>query len=151
MRFATMSIIGAFVAAVFVMSMWPGDARFGAPSHSIAQQEQDPFGTSGKTEVPQPKPKLTKKYKTDWDQKLRTTLSSVCDFDYDETAFIEVMENLQNDFKINVLLDQSAKDDSLTSDTPVTFSANGLNVGKALKLLLLPCLLYTSPSPRDRG
>ena len=40
MRFATLSVAGLFLGAVFVMSMWPADARFGTPSHSIAQVDE---------------------------------------------------------------------------------------------------------------
>lgn len=154
MRFATLSIIGAFVAAVFMMSMWPSDARFGAPANSIAQQE-DPFGAGGgpvggnqKAENPfgspdvKPEAKPTtpakRQKKVDWNKKIRDALSSQWNPDYEEIAFTEVMDELQERYKINVLLDQSARDDALSEDTPVTFKVTGITLDKALALMLRP-------------
>ena len=155
MRFATFSIIGAFVAAVFMMSMWPGDARFGAPANSIAQQEDpfgngggadnntNPFGNSGAqesdTKTNENKTKIKKrKRKTDWNKRIQTMLTSDWIVDYDETSFAEVMDELAEEFQINVLLDESASDDSLSPDTLVTLRLEGITVDKALRILLAP-------------
>ena len=39
MRFVTFSIAGSFLAAILLMALWPSESRFGAPSHSVAQDK----------------------------------------------------------------------------------------------------------------
>jgi hypothetical protein len=46
------------------------------------------------------------------------------------------MQQLQADFGINVVLDQTARDDSLTEDEPITFKVSGISLENALKLML---------------
>ncbi len=46
------------------------------------------------------------------------------------------MENLQEAFGINVVLDQTARDDSLTEDEPITFKVTEIPLENALKLML---------------
>ena len=63
-------------------------------------------------------------------------LNEPFDAEYDETPFYEVMDELQDNYKNNVLLDQSAKDDSLTEDDPITFKVTGIRLKNALRLML---------------
>ncbi len=67
---------------------------------------------------------------------LEQILNEPFDAKYDETPFYEVMDELQDNYKINVLLDQSAKDDSLTEDDPITFEVTGIRLKNALRLML---------------
>ncbi len=70
------------------------------------------------------------------DEKILRALNEPFDAEYDETPFIEVMDELRDNYKINVVLDQSAKDDSLTEDEPVTFKVTGIRLKNALRLML---------------
>ena len=55
---------------------------------------------------------------------------------YDETPFIEIMDELRDEYQIDVFLDISAKDDSLTEDDPITFQVNGVRLKNALNVML---------------
>ena len=70
------------------------------------------------------------------DEKILRALNEPFDAEYDETPFIEVMDELRDNYKINVVLDQSAKDDSLTEDDPITFKVTGIRLKNALRLML---------------
>ena len=61
---------------------------------------------------------------------------TIVDFDYDEVAFIDVVGRLQNDHKINVIIDQSAQDDSLSEDTIVSCHLNNVTLKTALRSML---------------
>lgn len=63
-------------------------------------------------------------------------LNEPFDAEYDETPFYEVMDELQDNYKINVVLDWSAKRDSLTEDDPITFKATDIRLKNALRLML---------------
>ncbi|MCH2183835.1 MAG: VWA domain-containing protein, partial [Mariniblastus sp.] len=70
------------------------------------------------------------------DEKILKALNMPFDAEYDETPFIEVMDELRDNYQINVILDQSAKDDSLTEDDPITFKVTGIRLKNALRLML---------------
>ena len=67
---------------------------------------------------------------------VKRQLRQRCNFDYDETPFIDVMSEIAENHNINVVLDQSAKDDSLSEDEPVTFSVTNLPLSNCLSLML---------------
>ena len=134
MRFATFSIIGAFVAAIFIMAMWPGEARFGAPSASIAQDEPFKNNPIGEANT---KPAKGDNLKIDWDKRIRDCLKQEWSPNFDETSFIEVMDQIANDFKFNIILDDSAREDSLTEDTPVTFKLTDIPLKNCIKFMLM--------------
>jgi hypothetical protein len=67
---------------------------------------------------------------------LEQILDMPFDAEYDEHPFIDVMDDLQDNYQVDVILDQSAKDDSLTEDDPITFKANGIRLKNALHLML---------------
>ena len=131
MRFATFSIIGTFVAAVFVMAMWPSDARFGAPSASIAQDE--PAAKTPVEKVPTQTKQLSA---SELDKKIRESLHQQWSPDYAQTSFIEVMDEVAEEFNFNVVLDDSAREDSLTEDTQVSFKVANIPMRNGMRLLL---------------
>ena len=72
----------------------------------------------------------------DNDEKILRALEQTASFDFDETTFEEVMDQLRDDYKINVVLDQSARDDLLTEDEPITFRVRSIRLKNALRLML---------------
>ena len=145
MRFMTFSIAGSFLVAVLTMAMWPQDARFGSPSKSIAQQNDG-------SDVPAPKAKPTASDSTQRTGQTEAALKQAVDLDFDEIPFVEVKEELATKTGLNFILTECASGDALPDDEPITFKITGMPLEKALDLMLATnCLLYTSPSPRDRG
>ncbi|MEM7453139.1 MAG: permease prefix domain 1-containing protein [Planctomycetota bacterium] len=128
MRFATLSVAGLFLVAVLVMSLWPGDARFGAPDRSFADNNPQPrASTSSGTD---------KSARTRLNEQIRATLQESASMSYDEIPFVDVMRDLRNSYEINVILDQSAQDDSLAPDEPVNFEIVGVSLDTCLRVML---------------
>ncbi len=67
---------------------------------------------------------------------LRDLDQTVDDFIYDDTPFSEVMLDLKTKYNINIVLDQSAVEDSLTEDESVAINVSGIRLKNALRLLL---------------
>ncbi len=63
-------------------------------------------------------------------------LEESASFNYDETEFSEVMSDLVDKLSIDVVLDQTARDDSLAEDEPITFKVTDMPYSHALRLLL---------------
>ena len=63
---------------------------------------------------------------------LQTTVS----FEYDEVPFLDVAEELRDEYRINVVLDGSAEDDSLNEDTIVSCNLKNVRLASAMKFLL---------------
>jgi uncharacterized protein YceK len=70
------------------------------------------------------------------DQKNRETLKQRVTLDFEEIPFVDVMDMIRAEYVLNILLDQSAKDDSLTEDELVTFKVKDIELGTALQLML---------------
>ena len=70
------------------------------------------------------------------EKRMEQILNMPFDGEYYEVPFIRVMEQLRDNYGINVILDQSARDDSLTEDDPITFQASGIRLNNALNLIL---------------
>ena len=70
------------------------------------------------------------------DEQILNALDEPADLDFEDTPFIEVMDFLRDEYKINVVLDQTARDDSLTEDELITFNVKGIRLKNALRLLL---------------
>ena len=68
--------------------------------------------------------------------RIEAVLDKMVNLDFQETEFSQVMDMLRSDFGINVLLDQSAVDDSLSRDEVITFSANKITLRQTLLLML---------------
>ena len=129
MRFMTFSIAGSFLVAVLTMAMWPQDARFGSPSKSIAQQNDG-------SDLPAPKAKPTASDSTQRTGQTEAALKQAVDLDFDGTPFVEVKEELATKTGLNFILTDSASDDALPDDEPITFKITGMPLEKALDLML---------------
>jgi hypothetical protein len=69
-------------------------------------------------------------------EETRKKLAQPLSFDFDETAFSDVQLFFEEELGVNVLLDQSAKDDSLTADEPIVFQLTEVPGDHALQMLL---------------
>ena len=132
MRFSTFSIAGVFLAALFTMSMWPGEARFGAPETSIAKTLADDAAT--RQEDPPATKQLVSKSSAR-DLATEKVLEKVIDLDYQETVFSDVKAELEKISGLNIILDETAIDDSLTHEELVTVRLRGISLANALKLM----------------
>lgn len=109
---------------------------FGNPESN----NSDPFGnaTPVSTTAKSSQEKIANKNRP----KIRTTeeiaqnLKKPTAMSFDETAFIEVMDELRDHNEINIVLDQSAQDDSLTEDELITFHIRDTSLATALRLML---------------
>ncbi len=72
----------------------------------------------------------------DNDEKILSKLDELWSANYDETEFSEVMADLADQFDINVVLDPTARDDSLPEDELITFRVNSIRLKNALRLML---------------
>lgn len=63
-------------------------------------------------------------------------LEEPASLNYDETEFSEVMSDLVDKLSIDVVLDQTARDDSLSEYEPITFKVTDMPYSHALRLLL---------------
>ena len=70
------------------------------------------------------------------EEKILEALEEPANLAYDETPWSEVEDELERQYKINIVLDQSAKDDSLTEDEPITINLTGIRLKNALRLML---------------
>ncbi len=135
MRFSTFAIAGIFLSALFTMSMWPGEARFGAPESSIAQTvAEDPFSNSDQAPKGPPLISGTAKRDAATEKALEKSMS----IHYEETQFSDVMAEIGESSRLNFILHESAIDDALTQEELITFSVNGVTMAKALDLMLSP-------------
>ncbi len=135
MRFATFSIAATFLAAVLIMAMWPQPARFGAPSASVAQDTaaDEIAVASAETESkPDHKRRSVIWSNEDIDRKMQEPV----ELDYMESPFVEVMDEIRDEFGFNVRLDQTARDDSLDEETLITFNIQNARLSTALRLML---------------
>ena len=132
MRFTTISLAAMFLLAVLVMAMWPDNARFGAPSQSIAQDnspEPVPTETSPETD-------LELSTTTQLNQEITRKLTQHADLQFDEAPFAEVENWLETEYQFNIVLDQSAQDDSLNEDEPINCDFTNIPLKNALRLML---------------
>lgn len=70
------------------------------------------------------------------DEKILKALEEPADFAYDETPWNEIEEELEDKYKINIVLTVSARDDSLAEDDPVTATFTGIRLKNALRQML---------------
>ncbi len=128
MRFATLSVAGLFLAAVFTMAMWPGQARFGAPDSVIAK------GLAAIAAVSDDEVTMSDNARRNIE--IRKLLTTEASLDFEDTEFADVMDYLMDKHGFNVVLDHSARDDSLQVDTPISFKITDIPLNKSLKLML---------------
>ncbi|MEM9411976.1 MAG: permease prefix domain 1-containing protein [Planctomycetota bacterium] len=140
MRFAAFSIAGSFLVAILTMAMWPSDARFGAPSQGIAQESSQPEfirnASPAKNSGADTKKVANSTNEIQTSAILDQVLQSSFSVSYDEVTFEDVMDELRQRYRINVLLDMSAKDDSLTEDDLISFQIENTKLSTALRMML---------------
>lgn len=149
MRFATFSIAGVFTLAIFLMAMWPNQARFGAPDRSVAQ-ESNPFGevqgTGGDPFASEPKaePRVKRTGSlsasaltaAERDLKAERALDKSISLQYDETPVQEIIEELSGVTGLNFLFHSSALDDGLPKDEPISVSLVDIPLATGLEMML---------------
>ncbi|MEM7457161.1 MAG: hypothetical protein AAF456_22660 [Planctomycetota bacterium] len=72
----------------------------------------------------------------DNDERILSILDEPASFSYDDVPFEDVMRDLRIDYGINVILDTSAREDSLAMDEPITFEVSQIRLKNALRLML---------------
>lgn len=132
MRFATYSIVGAFLAATLTMAMWPENARFGTPNASMAQAEAQAQDEPAQTDEAAVGVSDATKRTIFAEEALRRVVS----LDYKETPFGEIERDLEGMTGLNFLIHSSAQNDSLSSDEPITFNLQDMPLNKTLNLML---------------
>lgn len=70
------------------------------------------------------------------EQKMLRALEETADFDFDEYPWKSIEKMLERTYKVSFVLDQSAKNDSLSDDEPITINLNGIRLKNALYIML---------------
>jgi len=73
---------------------------------------------------------------SDAEEKVISALDRPAEFDFDDTPWTEVKEELETKYDINIVLTASASDDDLTEDTTFTSSLSGISFKNALRIEL---------------
>ena len=164
MRIAKLEIVGLFLAIVSMMALWPLNADFGSPNTAWAQETDDAANPFGKSTDASDAPKTIRKAAVKKAQpesakaeqakvvpkkagprhsantlkahQLRDTLESITNLEYVEIPFIDVKRELEDKYGFNIVLDQSAIDDSLTDEELVTVRLRDISLSNALRLML---------------
>lgn len=72
------------------------------------------------------------------DEDILDALETPTNLEYEETQFSDVKAELEEKFRINIVLDPTAIDDSLTEEELVTVRIRGVRLKNALRLMLRP-------------
>jgi len=137
MRFAVLCSAAVFAGLVFMMAMWPANARFGTPDTVLAQ-DVDETSLASSTPAANEAVYATNRLSetTRRNQEIDEKLTTAVDWQFDEVPFKDVRSMLAQQLGANVFLDQSAEDDSLMDDQVVTFKATNLPGRDALHMML---------------
>ena len=73
---------------------------------------------------------------SDAEEKVLSALDKPANFNWDETPWSEVQDELQAEYDINIVLTASASDDSLQEDVTFTSSLSGISLKNALRIEL---------------
>ena len=135
MRFTTLCTAGVFLGLVFLMAMWPDNARFGSPDQVYGQNG---IGSAEETSTQSEllRENIGLSDTTRRNRKIDDKLVEPAEWNFKGVAFQDVREVLAKRLEVNVFLDQSAEDDSLMDDEVVTFQATNLPGREALKMML---------------
>ena len=160
MRFSAFRTASLSLMVLFAMAMCPEQVWLGSPAKVVAQNRMpdldDPFGdltpaasrkSSSNTTLDKDKTALknaesqlatspSPSNSTLADDEVRQKLYTPCNFDLDETSFVDVKEQLENDLGVNIVLTSSASDDALTEDETFTSDLSGITHASALRILL---------------
>jgi hypothetical protein len=151
MRFATFSIAGCFLAAVLAVALWPTQSRFGGPDRLTANSFQDEaLVAQADTPSPDGLPINAELKSThaqadsfansviDINEHIERTLKATTDMDYQDVEWSLIQKDLFDRFKFNILTDQTALDDKLTQEHPLSLQVRGLPLEVCLLELLRP-------------
>lgn len=69
-------------------------------------------------------------------QKMQRALEKSADFEFDELPWGVIEKMFEDAYKVDFVLDQSAKNDSLTDDEPITINLTGVKLKNALYFML---------------
>lgn len=142
MRFATLSIAGLFVAVVMVMSLWPENARFGAPDRlaagnfdqddEVLQESIDPpVGAMNRVE-PDGFAEIRR-----LNEHIESALRKNADVMYEEADWEEVSRDLSERFGFNIITDTTAIDDGLGEGETISIYLRGLPLEVCLSDMLV--------------
>ncbi|MDB4534261.1 STN domain-containing protein [Vicingaceae bacterium] len=149
MRFTTFSVVGLFVATLFVMSIWPERGQVGPGGKTVAQDD-DPFSSTkpgldspfSPASAGQPPVKTqtriaTKALKSEQDrnQDIEKILDQPVSFDYDDVSFSDMVDEMRIKFQFEIVVDGSS---GLTEDDSVTVRMRNVRFRTFLDLLLAP-------------
>lgn len=70
------------------------------------------------------------------DEAIISALDQPTNLEYEETPFADVKAELEERFRINIVLDQTAEDDQLNNDELITVRIRGVRLKNALRLML---------------
>ena len=110
MRFATLSMASVFLMLVFSMAMWPSNARFGSPIVAQARSGDHLEGNQQRVEIDSSPELMSDATRRNLATEKR--LREVVTLDYDEMPWNEIEQDLEARGEFNIILDQSARDDS---------------------------------------
>ncbi|MDB4534263.1 permease prefix domain 1-containing protein [Vicingaceae bacterium] len=147
MRFTTISVIGMFVATLFVMSIWPEQGQIGPGGKTVAQDD-DPVGVVAEVQddsvakssttprrakrVRRPSvPRL--KSKQQRNQEVEKILDEPFTADYQELPFSEAIADISKEKGIQIHMDGTS---GLTRDDDITFAMQDTRLRTILDLLL---------------
>ena len=82
----------------------------------------------------EPAQKITPEKKAN--QKMQSALEKTADFHFDELPWGEIEKMLEATYKVSFVLDQSAKNDSLSDDEPITINLEKIRLKNALYFML---------------
>ncbi len=134
MRFATLTIAGVFLIMIFSMAMWPSNARFGVPDLATASPTKNSPDNQQRVEINSCPDRLSDATRRNMETEAK--LREVVSLEYLEVPWKEIEQDLEERGAFNIFLDQSARDDSLNEDEPLTFQLSDIPLEKALLMLL---------------
>ena len=70
------------------------------------------------------------------EEQILDALDQEANLEYDEEPWSQVAEDLELKYGINIVLTDSAEDDSLTDDEPITVNLTGIRLKNALRIML---------------
>jgi hypothetical protein len=82
----------------------------------------------------EPAQKITPEEKAN--QKMQSALEKTADFQFDELPWGEIEKMLEAKYKVSFVLDQSAKNDCLSDDEPITINLEKIRLKNALYFML---------------
>ncbi len=141
MRFVNLPIISSFSLVVLPMVGGPSESNFGALGKSIAQDVKAPAipvtpAMVENNDSARTGPSSRFSPGTERSIKAEEALRQKVSFEFAEAPFSEVEQKLESMTGLNFILNQSATDDSLTPDEPISFELADAPLNKALSMLL---------------